>query len=55
MKAIKSVWTAFKTKPMKFGIGMFLVAISIFMFFGGVNFKIKHGDTNVEVTTQAKQ
>ena len=49
---VKSIWTSFKAKPLKFGAGVFLLVISTYIFFGDVKFKAKHGDTTVEIETK---
>ena len=55
MKAIKSVWSAFKSKPLKFGIGILLLALSIFMFFGKVDINYKDSDREIGISTQAQK
>ena len=50
-KSVKAVWTAFKTQPLKFGAGLMMVSLSLYVFFGGVNFKASHGDTKIEIST----
>ena len=55
MKAIKSVWLAFKAKPLKFGVGILLLALSLFIFFGNVTVNYKDGDREIGISTQAQK
>lgn len=58
-KLIIGAGAEFRENPIKFSLGvaamLIAVGISYAIFFGGVNLKAKHGDTTVELTTQAKQ
>ena len=53
-RAIKSIWNSFKTKPMKFGMGMLFASISLYIFFGDVNIKFAHDKTKVEINTSGR-
>jgi len=53
-KVIKSIWNSFKTKPLKFGLGMLLASLSLYMFFGNIKFKASYDDVKVEIATDSK-
>lgn len=55
MKTATSLFETFKKYPLRFGAGLFLIALSIFIFFGKVDFKVKHGDTEAHISTQTKK
>ena len=35
-KAVKAVWGSFKTQPLKFGAGVMIISLSIYVFIGGI-------------------
>jgi len=45
----------FRESPIRFGLGFLAIGITIFMFLGGVNLKVKHDDTEVHLSTQVKK
>ena len=50
-----SIWAEFRESPLKFGVGVFLVAASIYIFLGDISFKASYDDVKVEVSTQEKK
>jgi len=51
---ISGAGAEFRESPLKFSISIAILGLVIYMFIGDIKIKATHGDTKIEVSTDAK-